>query len=228
MATNKNSRKSVRESAHPSIVEVDGVYSLPGLSTDGGNPLASRSRAVIESIRAELMYRGGLDASLFGPYSVFSTYRDLIVGTSFVTRSLVDQLVESDHVQHPGDCECIWSQLSSEIAPAYHELCDHVGIVDSRSPQSESHRGALLRHLLGLPDHEVVVFGLLNGMRGVPISVSLLYLHGALIAGNLHAFIEASNTTGRQITERGAHHLSPLEDEAVRHIDGFLRNMRAG
>lgn len=204
------------------------MYSLPGLRTNAGNPVASSSRAVIESIRAELMYRGELDASLFGPYSVFSSYRDMIVGKPFVTRSLVDQLVDSDHIQTPGDCDCIWSQLSTALAPVFHQLCDDLRLVDSRAPQSETYRSGLLKHMSTLPDYEVAVLGLLNGMRGIPVSVSLLYLRGVCTVGSLHEFIEAATTTGRQITASGSDSLPALEDEAVRHIHNFLRNMRAG
>lgn len=211
----------------PTIVEEKGVFSIPSLESNGGNPVESHSRRFMESIAHEFLDKGKLDAHDFGPYSIYSTYRDSIAGEPFVNEVLVNQLIDTDHVQVESDCGCVWSMASEHLGPAYLELCGQLGVFEAANPYSVIYRESLERHLESIPDYEKTVFCLLNGMFRVPISVAMLFLNEALSLNDLHSYMEQPMTTGSQITEatRGrsfGHHMNP----DIEHIGAFLDHMR--
>jgi len=213
------------------VTESGGQYYLPGQYSNGGNKIFSSSRSFIESIARELSEKGRLNAREFGPYSIYSTYRDSIAGHHLIDMTLIDSLVDTDHVQNSGPCGCIWSTSSKLLKPKYLAMCRELGIREAENVDSPAYRRALLSYVAGIPDHEVTAFVLLNGMRRVPISVSLLWLRGRLDLSDLHNYISAgTRDTGSQITDpkvhRGQVPFGDDRDEALDVISTFLGQMR--
>jgi hypothetical protein len=232
--TKKNSRagqptrKAVREVATPLIKEEKGLFCLPGVQSLQGHPVCSTSKAFIESIALELNQKGTLDAADFGPYSIYCTYRDLICDRQFFDERVISQLIQTDHVQVDAQCSCIWSTEAHDLRPRYLALCTELGVVNAVDHSDVSYAESLAHHVSNLPDHEKTVIGLLNGMRGIPISVSMLLLRGKLSLEQLQSYIGSATTTGSQITDLDVHRgrTPPSHsDPAIEAIGAFLNQM---
>ncbi|MCW7506130.1 hypothetical protein [Leptospira paudalimensis] len=161
------------------IIEKEGNFYLDGVKTPAGNDVFSPNRNLIKTIQA--MQSGYYDATKFGIFSIYCTYRDFITnGKFFESQALLKMTIADPFFgENPGGEDNLDFPIVG-VRDLLEKLFDSLNIPKSyfRTPEPESLYNNHLKPLfLKIPQERMTAFVLINARLRAPMSLLLLFLH---------------------------------------------------
>ena len=166
------------------VVSENGVYTVAGAKTQGGNPVSSKSRLLMEGIAFERSLLRRLSAKQFGLYSAFCTHRDFPCALD--KKSCLKGMLENDFEFYEAN------PLSEDFVRVAMAVQD--SLMGCRVWEPGAHMpikqavGALAAALSKLDPVQRTQMILLNGMHGGNVLLHLSVLTGMVTFGHYTQF----------------------------------------
>jgi hypothetical protein len=170
------------------VVREDGLYVVADAKTQGGNPVASKSRLLMDGIAFERSLLRRLSAKQFGLYSAFCTHRDFPCAVD--KKSCLKEMLEAHfefYETHPPSedfLEVVLTVQDSFVGCRIWEPGAHMPI--------EQAIGVLAAALSKLDAVQRTQMVLLNGMHGGSVFLQLAVLAGMVTCEDYTQFRTAS------------------------------------